>query len=408
VDRRDGRGHRRGAVDWGTIVTNDIGQPTEAELNAMSREELVELGGRLDGVTTVFKEPRWPVAGTKAEKRAERSVAAWLLLGGLLGLALLLVFLFWPWEYQPEGSAGNLAYSLATPLYGLTFGGSVLCIAVGAVLFQKKFIPEEISIQDRHYGDGGSDEVDRKTVTANLTDALEGSTIRRRKLIGLSLGAGLGAFGLGTLVAFAGGLIKNPWKPVIETADGKKAVLWTSGWTPRFHGETIYLARATGEGRGAPFIKMRPEDLDAGGMETVFPWRESDGDGTTVESHEKLTLILSAVRNPVMLIRIKAADLSKVVKRKGQESFNFGELFAYTKVCSHLGCPASLYEQQDYRILCPCHQSQFDALHYAKPIFGPAARALAQLPITIDADGYLVANGDFIEPVGPAFWERTT
>jgi ubiquinol-cytochrome c reductase iron-sulfur subunit len=97
-----------------------------------------------------------------------------------------------------------------------------------------------------------------------------------------------------------------------------------------------------------------------------------------------------------------------VVKRKGQESFNFGELFAYTKVCSHLGCPASLYEQQDYRILCPCHQSQFDALHYAKPIFGPAARALAQLPITIDAEGYLVANGDFIEPVGPAFWERKT
>jgi ubiquinol-cytochrome c reductase iron-sulfur subunit len=210
------------------------------------------------------------------------------------------------------------------------------------------------------------------------------------------------------LVAFAGGLIKNPWKPVVQTADGMKAVLWTSGWTPRFHGETIYLARATGEHLSAPFIKMRAEDLDAGGMETVFPWRESDGDGTTPESHEKLTRILAAVRNPVMLIRIKATDLPKVVKRKGQESFNFGELFAYTKVCSHLGCPASLYEQQDYRILCPCHQSQFDALHYAKPIFGPAARALAQLPITIDADGYLVANGDFIEPVGPAFWERTT
>ena len=202
-------------------MTNDSGHPTDAELNAMSREELVELGGRMDGVETVFKEPRWPVPGTKAEKRAERQVAIWLLLGGLLGLALLLVFLFWPWEYQPNGSSGSLAYSLATPLYGLTFGGSVLCIAVGAVLFQKKFIPEEISIQDRHYDAAGSDEIDRKTVAANLTDALEGSTLRRRKLIGLSLGAGLGAFGLGTLVAFAGGLIKNPWKPVVETADGK-------------------------------------------------------------------------------------------------------------------------------------------------------------------------------------------
>jgi ubiquinol-cytochrome c reductase iron-sulfur subunit len=324
----------------------------------------------------------------------------------VFGLALLVIFLFWPWEYKPKEAHGSFLYTVATPLYGLTFGLSILCIAIGAVLFQKRFIPEEISIQERH--DGASREIDRKTVVANLTDAFEGSTIGRRKMVGLSLGLGLGAFGLGTLVAFVGGLIKNPWKPVVPTADGMKAVLWTSGWTPRYHGETIYLARATGASEGAPFIKMRPEDMDAGAMETVFPWRESDGDGTTVESHEKLTAIMLGIRNPVMLIRIKPSDLPRVVKRQGQESFNFGEFFAFTKVCSHLGCPSSLYEQQSYRILCPCHQSQFDALHFAKPIFGPAARALAQLPITIDTNGYLVANGDFAEPVGPAFWERTT
>jgi ubiquinol-cytochrome c reductase iron-sulfur subunit len=378
--------------------------PTDEQLAQMSREELVELGGKIDGVETVFKEDRWPVPGTKAEKRAERVVAYWLLLGGLSGLALLVIFLFWPWEYKGGETEGHFWYDLATPLYGLTFGLSILAIGIGAVLFQKKFIPEEISIQERH--DGRSPEIHRKTIAANLTDSLERSTFKRRKVIGLSLGIGLGAFGLGTLVAFMGGLIKNPWKPVVPTADGLKAVLWTSGWTPRFHGETIYMARATGRPGESPFVKMRPEDIDAGGMETVFPWRESDGDGTTVESHHKLTEIAMGVRNPVMLIRIRPLDMAKVVKRKGQESFNFGELFAFTKVCSHLGCPSSLYEQQSYRILCPCHQSQFDALHFARPIFGPAARALAQLPITIDADGYLVANGDFIEPVGPAFWER--
>ncbi len=382
------------------------GQPSDAELAKMSREELLELGGKLDGVEIVYKDDRWPVAGTKAEKRASRLVSYWLLLGGFSGLALLLVFLFWPWEFQPYGSDGEFLYTLATPLYGLTFGLSILAIGIGAVLYQKKFIPEEISIQERH--DGRSPLIQRKTVAANLSDALESSTLKRRKLIGVSLGLGLGAFGLGTLVAFAGGLIKNPWKPVVQTADGKKAVLWTSGWTPRYEGETIYLARATGKPGESPFIKMRPEDIDAGGMETVFPWRESDGDGTTVESHHHLAEISMGVRNPVMLIRIKSQDMARVVKRKGQESFNFGDLFAFTKVCSHLGCPSSLYEQQSYRILCPCHQSQFDALHFAKPIFGPAARALAQLPITIDQDGYLVANGDFIEPVGPAFWERRT
>mgnify|MGYP000544157819 FL=1 len=381
-------------------MSNDIpAQPTDAELAKMSNEELLDLGGQLDGVDIVFKENRWPVEGTKAEKRAERKVALWLLLGGVMGLALLVVFLFWPWEYDPH----SWWYNLATPMYGLTFGLSILSIGIGAVLYQKKFIPEEITIQDRH--DGASPEIHRKTIVANLTDALDGSTIKRRKMIIASMGLGMGAFGVGTLVAFAGGMIKNPWKPVVPTAEGKKAVLWTSGWTPRFHGETIYLARATGDSH-SPFIKMRPEDLDAGGMETVFPWRETDGDGTTVESHHLLSRIMMGVRNPVMLIRIKPQDLPKVVKRQGQESFNFGEFFAYTKVCSHLGCPSSLYEQQTYRILCPCHQSQFDALHFAKPIFGPAARALAQLPITIDKDGYLVANGDFIEPVGPAFWER--
>ncbi|MEI6251239.1 MAG: menaquinol-cytochrome C reductase, partial [Mycobacteriaceae bacterium] len=303
----------------------------------MSNEELTALGARLDGVDTVFKEERWPIAGTRAEKRSERLVALWLLVGGLSGLALLLVFLFWPWEYKPYGVKGNLLYSWATPMYGITFGLSILAIGIGAVLYQKRFIPEEISIQDRH--DGPSSEVERKATAATLVNAFETSTIKRRKLIWTSAGIGLGAFGLSAGVAFIGGLIKNPWKPVVPTADGLKAVLWTSDWTPRYNGETIYLGRATGRPGESPFVRIRPEDLDAGAMETVFPWRESDGDGTTVESHEKLMHVSMGVRNPVMLIRIKPVDMARVVKRQGQESFNFGELFAYTKVCSHLGCP---------------------------------------------------------------------
>jgi len=107
-----------------------------------------------------------------------------------------------------------------------------------------------------------------------------------------------------------------------------------------------------------------------------------------------------------MLIRLRPEDAKNAIKRKGQESFNFGDYFAYSKICTHLGCPTSLFEQQTNRILCPCHQSQFSATEWGKPIFGPAARALPQLPITVNSEGYLVANGDFIEPLGPAFWER--
>jgi ubiquinol-cytochrome c reductase iron-sulfur subunit len=39
-------------------------------------------------------------------------------------------------------------------------------------------------------------------------------------------------------------------------------------------------------------------------------------------------------------------------------------------------------------------------------LFGPAARPLPQLPLTVDSEGYLAALHDFDEPVGPSFWER--
>ncbi len=77
-------------------------------------------------------------------------------------------------------------------------------------------------------------------------------------------------------------------------------------------------------------------------------------------------------------------------------------LVAYSKVCTHAGCPVALYRQQDNALFCPCHQSTFNPAAGAVPTFGPAARALPQLPLGIDEQGYLVALGDFQEPVGPA------
>ncbi|QNG18496.1 ubiquinol-cytochrome c reductase iron-sulfur subunit [Rhodococcus triatomae] len=363
---------------------------TDEELEAMSRDELVTLGTNLDGVDVAYRRERWPVADTKAEKRAERQVAFWFALAGVSALAFVLVFLFWPWEYAGPGEEKYNWYSLYTPMLGLTMGLAILGVGVGAVLFTKKFVPEEVSIQDRH--DGGSTEIDRKTIVAELSDSLETSTIGRRKLIKRSLIFGGGALGIMSVMPL-GAMVKNPW------AEGDESPLWVSGWTPRYPGETIYLRRDTG--RPEDIVLVRAEDLDAGGMETVFPYREADrGD-----SHALLDG-LRGIRNSVMLIRLRPEDTARVTKRKGQESFNYGDYFAYSKICTHLGCPTSLYEQQTNRILCPCHQSQFDALQYGKPIFGPAARALPQLPITVNEEGFLVANGDFIEALGPAFWER--
>ena len=176
----------------------------------------------------------WPVEGTKAEKRAERAVSYWLLLGGVAGLALILVFLFWPWEYKPFESEGERIYTLATPLYGLTFGLSILAIGIGAVLYQKKFIPEEISIQDRH--DGASPEVARRTLVAQVAKAGEDSSIGRRSLILTSAGAAAGIFGLGFGIATIGPLVRDPWKGGPEAALERRrllsraALLWEAVW----------------------------------------------------------------------------------------------------------------------------------------------------------------------------------
>ncbi|MFE3026801.1 cytochrome bc1 complex Rieske iron-sulfur subunit [Nocardia tengchongensis] len=366
-------------------------EPTDEQLDAMSRDELVKLGTELDGVDVAYRAPRWPVEGTRAEKRAERRVALWFGISALAGAALIGVFLFWPWEYKGRNQDGNGMYTLTTPLYGLTLGIAVLAIGVAIVLIRKHFIPAEISIQDRH--DGASSEVNRRTLVAQLQDAGETSTLGRRKLITRTAGLGAGLVGVGALFVFVGGMIKNPW------AKRDKSPLWVSGWTPDYPGETVFLRRDTG--RPEDIVLVKPEDLDGGAMETVFPWKESwrGDEHATLQS-------LRGIRNAVMLIRLRPHDAEHAIKRKGQESFNYGDYFAYSKICTHLGCPTSLFEQQTNRILCPCHQSQFSATEWGKPVFGPAARALPQLPITVNADGYLVAAGDFIEPLGPAFWER--
>ncbi|MEV0681862.1 ubiquinol-cytochrome c reductase iron-sulfur subunit [Actinosynnema sp. NPDC050436] len=363
--------------------------PDEAELAGMSRDELVKLGTNLDGVELVHYEERWPVKGTRAERRAERTVALWFLIAALSGVAFLAAFLFWPWKYQDSESSGHFVYSLYTPIIGATLGLSILALGVGALLYTKKFIPEELAVQQRH--DGGSTEVDKATVLAELADAGERSTLGRRSLIKRTAGLGAGVFGLGVLAVPLGGLIKNPW------ADSEsKDSLWHTGWKPE-NGEKIYLRRSTG--RMHEVALVRPEDLDAGGFETVFPFRESERG-----NEEALVAAMKRADNPVMLIRLRPGQ--EVVKRDGQEDFNYGDFYAYSKICTHLGCPTSLYEQQTGLLLCPCHQSQFDVFHYGKPRFGPATRALPQLPITVDEEGYLIARSDFIEAVGPAFWER--
>lgn len=105
---------------------------------------------------------------------------------------------------------------------------------------------------------------------------------------------------------------------------------------------------------------------------------------------------------PTLLIRPSA----KVKARPGREDWTPDGLVAYSKLCTHVGCPVGLYQAGEHLLLCPCHQSTFNVLDGARPVFGPAARSLPQLPLRIDHDGHVVATGDFSSPTGPGFWDR--
>jgi len=367
-------------------------EPTAEQLAEMDRDQLVRLGTNLDGVQIEEYPDPWPVKGTKAEKRAERLISTWFVVSAIAGLAFVVALIWWPWRYKYPGTDGHFLYTLYTPVLGVTLGVAILALAIGIILYTKKFIPHEVAVQQRH--DGQSSEVDRSTIVAQLADAGNRSTIARRSAIKRSAGLGAGVLGLGAVALPVASFIKDPWNNEAEEDS-----LASTGWRKQSADETVYLRRNTGDPEEISLV--RPEDLDAGALETVFPYRESEKDDP-----KALLEALRRADNPVMLFRLRPEDTANVQERKGQEDFHYGSYYAYTKICSHVGCPVSLYEQRKNVVLCPCHQSQFDVLSYCKPVFGPATRALAQLPITVNEEGYFVARHDFVEAVGPGYWER--
>jgi ubiquinol-cytochrome c reductase iron-sulfur subunit len=131
---------------------------------------------------------------------------------------------------------------------------------------------------------------------------------------------------------------------------------------------------------------IRVETLEVGGTLTAFP-----------ENAEK------AADAQVVLIRLEEGAGRP---RPGRESWAPRGYIAYSKICPHVGCPVGLYQADKHELLCPCHQSTFDVLDGARPRFGPATRSLPQLPLSIDPQGFIVAQHDFDEPVGPGFWNR--
>ncbi|GAA1828892.1 ubiquinol-cytochrome c reductase iron-sulfur subunit [Luedemannella flava] len=356
-------------------------EPFDVDDPALTRFDLVREGARRDGVEIVHYKPRFPVPGTKVERRIERSIALMLTLAGVFAVAFVILYIWWPWEYEGGSNAGKWY----TPLLGLTLGGSLVFLALAIITWGKKLLPEEISVQERHDGPSAHDEQQLTGATiVNMGDELG---IARRPLLKAAVllpGLGLGAAAVAPLV---GGLIKSPHEP--------DAIFFETGWNPKHNdGHPVRLVREDG-------TPIRPEDVSTGGQMTVFPGIPGGASNKWADS-------------PTLLIHLRPEDSALAYKNANNSErppginggSQWGDFVAYSKICTHAGCPASLYEQQTNRLLCPCHQSQFDITDNARPVFGPASRSLPQLPLDVDAEGYFVATGDYKVAVGPAFWER--
>jgi ubiquinol-cytochrome c reductase iron-sulfur subunit len=323
-----------------------------------------------------FEDPGLPVhrhrladIDPKAAKRAERQVAT---LFGLSAVGTILTLV----AYFAVKFEGNFSYSqymkqlqLSNLLLGVGLFLALFCIGAGAVHWAKTLMPDEERIEERH--DMRGSDADRADAVAILNEGAEESGLGRRPLIRNSL---IGALALAPLPAV---VLLRDTGPM--PANALSTTFWKSG---------IRLIRDE-TGGGTP---LKASDVVIGSVVHVMPEGVDKLETNKLEERGKAA---------VLLMRLNPKDLDAASKPGSYDG-----IVAYSKICTHMGCPVGLYEQQTHHLLCPCHQSTFDVTKNCEVIFGPAKRPLPQLPITVDEQGYLIAKNGFNEPIGPSFWER--
>ncbi|MFI5933285.1 ubiquinol-cytochrome c reductase iron-sulfur subunit [Actinoplanes sp. NPDC051494] len=353
-------------------------KPVDVNDPRLSRFDIVREGARRDDIEILVYESQFQGTNSKAEKRVVRNISSLFIISGLAALAFVVFFIIWPWEFE----LGHTLSDYYTPILGITLGISLFALGIAILAWAKKLLPHEVSIQDRH-NKPSSDE-DRLITGQTMAYLVDELGVQRRPLLKGAIALGMAPLGLAAAAPLLGGLIENPHKDA-------EPMMYHTGFDPVTNdGELVRLTREDGS-------PIRPEDVSVGGQMTVFPGIPHGATNQHADS-------------PTLLVHLRAQDAEEARNSVNADSVNkggmFGNYVAYSKICTHAGCPASLYEQQTNRLLCPCHQSQFLITDNARPIFGPASRRLPLLPIEVDEEGYFVAASDFHEAVGPDFWER--
>ena len=319
--------------------------------------------------------PRRADEDPKAAKRAEVQVVTLFTISAVA--SILFVVAYYAIDPQLKGYVLGIGeMNLFHAALGVTMGLSLLGIGLGAIHWAKTLMPDEEVIEERHPQESPED--DRQAVATMLSHGWRGSQLNRRSAILGSAGGALGLFALPLVLPVVAGLGPRP-----------REELYTTNWV---EGMRLII-----DPSGAP---IRAADVTQGSVFHVMP----DGwvGHSAMEEYGAEAVMTAKAQDQVILVRL---DPAKIQSQK-QREWGIDGIVAYSKVCTHVGCPVALYEQQTHHLLCPCHQSTFDMTDDCKVIFGPAKRALPQLPITVDGEGYIVAADSFREPVGPSFWER--
>jgi ubiquinol-cytochrome c reductase iron-sulfur subunit len=319
----------------------------------------------------------------KAEKRAERQVAFFFTLS--MVLVVLFCVSFFSFKIGPNPDLiGNFGASTLT--LGLTFGGALLCIGIGVIQWARKLISDQEIVEMRHSAHSSPE--DRVHALEGLAAGLEDSGLARRPLVRNTLLGALGLIGIPAIVGLRD-LGPTP-NQVVGTYPGAglEHTIWSKGM------------RVVRDVVGTP---IKVSELELGDLVNAEPAAIFEVDEHGEPVIEGVQLQVAKSKGAVILHRMNPDEITPA---PGRENWSVQGIVAYSKICTHVGCPISLNEAQTHHLLCPCHQSTFDLADNGRVVFGPAARPLPQLPLMVDAEGYLVAQSDFTEPVGPSFWER--
>jgi ubiquinol-cytochrome c reductase iron-sulfur subunit len=361
-------------------MTDKPTHPTDTEARRRVLGTPVDDDGALSSVAEEEpeqgQEGAYPEAEThrrteEGQRVGERMAAAWFVVAFLAGIGFV-----WAYFAFPPGPDGPV---IADPAVGqlsnLALGGTLtvalFAIAAGMTVWMRRVMPHyEVASP---YDEIPSTSQEKSSFGQFFARGADESGITRRPLLRRTLLLAMLPLGIAPIV-----LLRDSGP---APGDTLRHTMWSDGH------------RMVVEGSLRP---LRADDLAVGGMITVLPENTEHPDHPVSLNDQAKTVTL--------LIKMDPGDFGPEMDEE-RMSWTHDGIVAYSKVCTHVGCPAALYERTTHRILCPCHQSTFDASNGAEVVFGPAIRPLPQLPIRVDDEGYLVAAGDYATPVGPTWWD---